>query len=68
MNLAKIADAYGPELGAIGSLLFVAFVELLCILYPDDAGVSYVAECAAGSFLAIAMLVLLSIVQAEREN
>ena len=67
MTFAKLANVYDPELGAIAALVFVAAVELLCSLYPGDDGASYIAQCAAGCFLVLAILVVMSIVRFERQ-
>jgi len=68
MYFARIVDEYGPEVGAIVTLIYVASVELVCGFSSGDYAVACIARPAAGSFLILAVLLAWSIVRLERRR
>lgn len=68
MNITRIVDEYGPEVGAIATLIYVASVELVCGFSSEDYAVACIARPAAGSFLVLAVLIAWSIVRFERRR
>jgi hypothetical protein len=61
MNFTRIANEYGPEIGAMATLMFVASVELICEIGSGDYAVACITRPAAGSSLLLAVLLALNI-------
>jgi len=68
MNVTRIVDEYGPEVGAIATLIYVAAIEMVCGFSSDDYAVACVARPAAGSFLILAVLITCCIVRFEQRR
>jgi hypothetical protein len=68
MNFTRIVNEYGPEVGAMATLLFVAAVELVCDFGSGEYAVACIARPAASSFFVLAVLLAWSIVRYERRR
>lgn len=66
MTYARIANAYGPELGAIATQSFIALLELVFGFGTADHTVAFMARSAASVFLVVAAILVWEIVRSER--
>ncbi len=68
MKFTSIVHEYGPEVGAIATLLFVAAVELVCDFGSGEYAVACIARPAAGSFLVLAVLIAWNVARFEHRR